>query len=301
VQRKIHKLNLDGEILYGHILIVEDEANIARMIQTTLEIGGYTSEICADGEAAVRRILAGGMDLILLDVMLPKLDGFQVLERIGTIPAPVIFLTAMGDISDKVRGLRMGANDYIVKPFEAMELLVRIEVALRGTKRDMPAIISFKDIKVDVERHQVVRAGVPAQLTPKEFDLLVFLIRNVDIALTRERLLAVVWGYDVAGETRTVDTHVQQLRKKLGLQDSLVTISRLGYRLESPSSVGAAAGAGAAGAAAGASAVLAATAATAATGTTPPQAAAAAPAPPQAAVPPAASPTPPPTANTTNL
>jgi DNA-binding response OmpR family regulator len=220
--------------LYGHILIVEDEANIARMIQTTLEIGGYSSEICTDGEAAVRRILAGGLDLILLDVMLPKLDGFGVLERVGQAPAPVIFLTAMGEVSDKVRGLRMGANDYIVKPFEAMELLVRIEVALRGSKRNTPTVLNFRDITVDVERHQISRAGKPAQLTPKEFDLLVFLIRNVDIALTRERLLAVVWGYDIVGETRTVDAHIQQLRKKLDLQDVLVTIPKLGYRLESP-------------------------------------------------------------------
>jgi DNA-binding response OmpR family regulator len=203
------------------------------MIQTTLEIGGYTSEICADGESAVRRILAGGLDLILLDVMLPKLDGFAVIERVGTTAAPIIFLTAMGDLSDKVRGLRMGANDYIVKPFEAMELLVRIEVALRGNKREAQTSLAFQDILVDVERHQVSRAGMTVQLTPKEFDLLVFFIRNVDIALTRERLLSVVWGYNASGETRTVDTHVQQLRTKLALQDSLVTIPRLGYRLES--------------------------------------------------------------------
>jgi DNA-binding response OmpR family regulator len=216
------------------MLIVEDDANIARMIQTTLEIGGYTSEVCTDGEEAVRRVLTGGFDLILLDVMLPKLDGFGVLERIGSIETPVIFLTAMDDVPNKVRGLRMGAEDYIVKPFEAMELLVRIEVALRRTQRESPATLVFRDITVDVERHQVSLAGAPVQLTPKEFELFAFFVRNIDIALTRERLLSVVWGYDFTGETRTVDTHIQQLRKKLGLYDALVTIPRLGYRLESP-------------------------------------------------------------------
>jgi DNA-binding response OmpR family regulator len=205
------------------------------MIQTTLEIGGYTSEICVDGEAAVRRILIGGLDLVLLDVMLPKLDGFAVIERIGDAQMPVIFLTAMDDVSNKVRGLRLGAEDYIVKPFEAMELLVRIEVALRRTKRDVSQVLSFGDITVDVGRHQASLNGIPVQLTPKEFELLVFFIRNIDIALTRDRLLSVVWGYEFSGGTRTVDTHIQQLRKKLNLHDSLATISRLGYRLESVS------------------------------------------------------------------
>jgi DNA-binding response OmpR family regulator len=164
--------------------------------------------------------------------MLPKLDGFQVFEGKGDNPTPVIFLTAMGDVPSKVRGLRMGAEDYIVKPFEAVELLARIEVALRRTYHEDTPLI-YRDIIVEVGKHEVTLNGEPIVLTPKEFDLLVFFIRNIDIALTRERLLSAVWGYGFSTETRTVDTHVQQLRKKLRLHDFLLTIPRLGYRLES--------------------------------------------------------------------
>jgi DNA-binding response OmpR family regulator len=216
----------------AHILIVEDDENIAHMIEATLSIGGYTSKVCGDGASAVTEILNGAFDLILLDVMLPKLDGFAVFERKGDNPTPVIFLTAVGDVPSKVKGLRMGAEDYIVKPFEAVELLARIEVALRRSHH-AETTFTYQNIVVEVDKHEVTLDGQPVVLTPKEFDLLVFFIRNVDIALTRERLLSAVWGYSFGGETRTVDTHVQQLRKKLGLHDSLLTIPRLGYRLES--------------------------------------------------------------------
>jgi DNA-binding response OmpR family regulator len=217
----------------GHILIVEDDEHIAQMIEATLGIGGYTGEVCPDGAEALRRIQSRTFDLVLLDIMLPGLDGFGVLEQLGEGAPPVIFLTAMDDVGHKVRGLKMGAEDYLTKPFEAVELLVRIEVVLRRTQRGAPTTLTFGDITVDIERHQASLADEPVALTPKEFDLLVFFLNNVDIALTRERLLSFVWGYDYAGETRTVDTHVQQLRKKLGLADALVTISRLGYRLQS--------------------------------------------------------------------
>jgi DNA-binding response OmpR family regulator len=216
----------------SHILIVEDDENIAHMIEAALSIGGYTSKVCGDGQSALTEILNGGYDLVLLDIMLPKLDGFQVFESKGENTTPVIFLTAMGDVPSKVKGLRMGAEDYIVKPFEAVELLARIEVALRRTQREA-SVFHYQDIVVEMDKHEVTLEGTAIILTPKEFDLLVFFIRNVDIALTRERLLSAVWGYSFSGETRTVDTHVQQLRKKLKLHDSLVTIPRLGYRLES--------------------------------------------------------------------
>jgi DNA-binding response OmpR family regulator len=216
----------------AHILIVEDDENIAHMIEAALVIGGYTSTVCGDGPSALTEILSGNYDLVLLDIMLPKLDGFKVFEGKGDNPTPVIFLTAMGDVPSKVKGLRMGAEDYIVKPFEAVELLARIEVALRRTRQEDTALV-YRDIIVEVDRHAVTLEGISVILTPKEFDLLVFFIRNVDIALTRERLLSAVWGYSFSGETRTVDTHVQQLRKKLKLHDSLLTIPRLGYRLES--------------------------------------------------------------------
>jgi DNA-binding response OmpR family regulator len=227
-----HLSNLRGSNVPAHILIVEDDENIAHMIEAALAIGGYTSNVCGDGASAVSEILTGAYDLVLLDIMLPKLDGFQVFEGKGDNPTPVIFLTAMGDVPNKVKGLRMGAEDYIVKPFEAVELLARIEVALRRTHR-ADTLFTYQGIVVEVDKHEVTLDDEPVILTPKEFDLLVFFIRNVDIALTRERLLSAVWGYSFSGETRTVDTHVQQLRKKLKLHDSLLTIPRLGYRLES--------------------------------------------------------------------
>ena len=213
------------------ILIVEDDPNIAKMIAATLAIGGYDSAICANGREAVERAAAEAFDVMLLDVMLPDMDGFTVIQHIRSDRLPVIFLTAMQDVADKVRGLKLGAEDYIVKPFEAVELLARVEVVLRRGRRQQERL-TFRDIEVAVEEHVVRRGGMPVALTPKEFDLLVFFLRHPDIALTRERLLAAVWGYGFAGETRTVDIHVQQLRKKLGLQGVLTTIPKLGYRLE---------------------------------------------------------------------
>jgi DNA-binding response OmpR family regulator len=242
-----------GEHLAAHILIVEDEEVIAKMVEATLAIGGYSSEIAPDGEMAVKAMRERPFDLVLLDIMLPGKDGFQVFEERGSLAAntPVIFLTAMGDVPSKVKGLRMGAEDYIVKPFEAVELLARIEVVLRRSSPSQ-AVISHAGIVVDSERHQVTNHGEKVDLTPKEFDLLVFFITNTDIALTRERLLSAVWGYDYYGATRTVDTHVQQLRKKLDLSGDLVTIQRLGYRLESrPAGSASGADAGAGGADAG--------------------------------------------------
>jgi len=218
----------------AHILIVEDDETIAKMIEATLGIGGYTSEIMLSGDTALHAMHEQEYDLILLDIMLPGKDGFTVFEERGQLAAntPVIFLTAVGDVPSKVKGLRMGAEDYIVKPFEAVELLARIEVVLRRSQPQL-ALLQHGEIVVDSERHVVTNKGLKIDLTPKEFDLLAFFINNTDIALTRERLLSAVWGYDYYGDTRTVDTHVQQLRKKLDLAGDLVTIQRLGYRLES--------------------------------------------------------------------
>ncbi len=213
------------------ILIVEDDPHISKMIAAALDIVGYKSEQCGDGKTAVYRIMHESFSLVLLDVMLPQLDGFGVMEQIRTKGVPVIFLTAMQEVSDRVRGLRSGAEDYIVKPFEVVELLARIEVVLRRTNKAQK-LLTYGDIQVDLNRHVVKRIEKAIALTPKEFDLLVFFIENADIALTRERLLTAVWGYDFAGETRTVDIHVQQLRAKLKLHDRLVTIPKIGYRLK---------------------------------------------------------------------
>lgn len=215
------------------ILIVEDDENISKMLAATLSIGGYGYAQCGDGLEAIGRITAESYDLILLDVMLPGADGFAVLDAIRAkgCETPVIFLTALGAVADKVKGLRGGAEDYIVKPFEAVELLARIEVVLRrADKSEMR--LQYGDICVDIERHTVTKNGEPVVLTPKEFDVLVFFMRNVDVAITREQLLSNVWEYNYTGESRTVDIHVQQVRRKLGLQGRLITIPKLGYRLE---------------------------------------------------------------------
>lgn len=214
------------------ILIVEDEIHIAKMIETTLSIGGYKGHICNNGKEAVKRVLEEKFDLILLDVMLPDINGFQVIEEIKCREVPVIFLTAMQDVLDKVRGLKLGAEDYVVKPFEAVELLARIEVVLRRTHRNKN-ILNYKDIVVDIDKHIVKINDIVVNLTPKEFEILVFFIQHVDIAITRERLLAAVWGYEFVGESRTIDIHVQHVRRKMNLNHHLITIPKLGYRLES--------------------------------------------------------------------
>ena len=217
----------------ARICIVEDDLHIAQMIEATLTMMNYDCVRCEDGKQAVETILNNRFDLILLDIMLPELDGFGVLEKIRSREIPVIFLTAMGRVSDKVRGLRLGAEDYIVKPFEAMELLARIEVVLRRFHTDESSILQYDEIQVDIQRHTVTKDGEEVTLTPKQFDVLVFLMKHVDLAVSRDQLLSAVWGYEFEGESRTVDIHVQQVRKKMGLQGRLVTISKLGYRLES--------------------------------------------------------------------
>lgn len=213
------------------IVVVDDEKEIADLITLYLTNEAYEVHTFYNGTDALAYMEAETPDLAVLDVMLPDMDGFTVIQHIRSDRLPVIFLTAMQDVADKVRGLKLGAEDYIVKPFEAVELLARVEVVLRRGRRQQERL-TFRDIEVAVEEHVVRRGGMPVALTPKEFDLLVFFLRHPDIALTRERLLAAVWGYGFAGETRTVDIHVQQLRKKLGLQGALTTIPKLGYRLE---------------------------------------------------------------------
>ena len=213
------------------ILIVEDDVNIAKMLEVTLSIGGYESERCDNGKKAVDLVTSQSYDLVLLDVMLPDMDGFKVIEYIDKEETAVIFLTALQDVMDKVKGLKLGAEDYIVKPFETVELLARSEVVLRR-KHKSNNTIHYGDITMNIDEHTVKKGDDYVSLTPKEFDILAFFLQNQDIALTRERLLATVWGYEFMGETRTVDIHVQQIRKKMGLHNKLVTIPKLGYRLE---------------------------------------------------------------------
>lgn len=215
------------------ILIVEDDVNIAKTIAAAISIMGYETEICHDGAEAVERILETHYDLILLDIMLPGLDGFEVIQKIQNRGTPTIFLSALQDVSDKVKGLRLGAEDYIVKPFEAMELLARIDVVLRRSNK-LKNTLEYEDIHIDIDKHLVKKAGTFVELTPKEFELLVLFVKNTDIVLTRERLLSAVWGYLYQGESRTVDTHVQQVRRKMDLAGKLVSVPKLGYRLNAP-------------------------------------------------------------------
>lgn len=214
------------------ILIVEDDAHIAKMIEATLLMGNYESEVCHRGEEAVHAILDGDYDLVLLDIMLPEIDGFEIVKRVQKKGTPIIFLTALQDVADKVKGLRLGAEDYIVKPFEAIELLARIEVVLRRYHKSKTKY-EYASIVLDTLQHTVFKNEKQVSLTPKEFQVLLFFLQNIDIVITRDRLLSEVWGYEFEGETRTVDMHIQQIRRKLDLYDDLITIPKLGYRLES--------------------------------------------------------------------
>lgn len=216
----------------NRILIVEDEEAIAKMISINLKVSNYDTEIFYDGEEAAQSLLQDSKyDLALLDVMLPGKDGFELLEVMKAYKIPVIFLTAKDDVSSKIQGLKGGAEDYIVKPFEILELLVRIEKVLeRENKVDGKIIID--DVQINLNEHVVYKSGQEIVLKPMEFQLLVVLAKNKNIAISRENLLRMVWGTEYFGETRTVDVHIGQLRKKLDLGDKIKTVSKLGYRLE---------------------------------------------------------------------
>lgn len=213
------------------ILIVEDEIHISNIIKMNLTLVGYETEQVYDGIDALERIKGDRFDLILLDVMIPRMDGFELMEKIRPMNIPVIFLTAKNAVFDKVNGLRLGADDYMVKPFEAIELLARMETVLRRYGKE-EAVLSFQDIEVYVDKREVTVCQEVVELTPKEYDLLLVLLKNKNIALSREQFIEKVWGGDFYGETRTVDMHIKSLRKKLNLQDQIKTIYKIGYRLE---------------------------------------------------------------------
>lgn len=214
------------------ILIVEDEEPIAKMIAMNLRVASYEPWIFQDGLEACEALKEDhDYDLALLDVMLPGMDGFALFEEMKPYGIPVIFLTAKDDIGSKVQGLTGGAEDYIVKPFEVLELLVRMEKVLSRSGKTGQAEV-FRDLQIDYTRHMVTKNGVEISLKPMEFQLLEVLLKNRNIAISREKLLGLVWGVDFVGETRTVDVHIGQLRKKLGLGDAIKTIPKIGYRLE---------------------------------------------------------------------
>ena len=217
------------------ILIVEDEEAIAKMIAMNLRVAGYEPVIFYDGTEAERSLDSdSNFDLALLDVMVPGKDGFELLESLKPYGIPVIFLTAKDDVSSKVRGLTEGAEDYMVKPFEVLELLVRIDKVLARTEK-AASIITVKDIEINLSEHTVRKNGAEVILKNLEFELLSILAKNKNIAISRNDLLGLVWGSNYLGETRTVDVHIGQIRKKLDLYDCIKTIPKLGYRLEDPS------------------------------------------------------------------
>lgn len=213
----------------ARILIVEDEYPINNLISRNLTLTGHEALSTYDGLSAIEIIQSTKPDLIILDVMLPGLSGFDLIKLIGDIP--VIFLTAKSGLEDRLKGLSLGADDYIVKPFAMQELLARVSVVLRRTKRD-DSTITFDGLTVDMGSRKVYRDGEKINLTPKEYALLEVLITHRNLALSREKLISMVWTYDYEGDTRTVDVHIQQLRQKLGLKDRIKTIYKVGYRLE---------------------------------------------------------------------
>lgn len=213
------------------VLIVEDEKPIADLIDLTLRRMQYQCVKVYSGEDAAGLIVNRRFDLILLDVMLPGIDGFTLMPQLVDSGTPVIFLTAKGDVSDRVRGLRMGADDYIVKPFEPAELLARVEGVLRRTGRGSHILRAF-DVEIEPVSRTVTQNGRPVQLAPREFDLLVFLVRNRGIALHRDVIYERVWGGESETDTRVLDLNIQRLRKKLGWGGRIRTVYRIGYMLE---------------------------------------------------------------------
>ncbi len=213
------------------ILIVEDEMPINILINRNLKLVGHECISVYDGEAVLEMIQKYTFDLILLDIMLPKMGGYEVLEIVKEMNIPVIFLTSKSSLSDRVKGLTLGADDYIVKPFEMLELQARVEAVLRRTNKEQKFFI-LNNVRIDLDGRQAFLNNELVDITPQEFDLLVVLIRNRNIALSREKLLELAWGYDFEGDTRTVDVHITKLRKKLGLDNYIKTVYKLGYRLE---------------------------------------------------------------------
>lgn len=213
------------------ILVVEDERPISDLIRMNLEDAGYQCTCALDGLTAADILETHTFDLVLLDIMLPKVDGYELFEYIKPTGTPVIFLTAKAGLNDRVKGLNLGAEDYIVKPFEIVELIARIQVVLRRYHKDATKLV-FGDIVLNTENRTVCRNGQEIVLTPKEFTLLELLVRNKNMTLFRDKIYELVWENDSYGDTRTLDLHVQRLRKKLGLTEKLKTIYKVGYRLE---------------------------------------------------------------------
>ena len=213
------------------ILIIEDDISIARLIKTYVSFAGYEAAIAPDGELALVMLGEEKYNLVILDLMLPHVDGEMVLETIKKLRLPVIVVSAKSSLVDRVRLLRAGADDYITKPFESADLIARIEAVLRRTERSF-GVLEFGDIAMDIDRHVVLKGGREVDITPKEFDLLQYFLENRNTVVKREELSAHVWGQEYLESSRTVEIHVQRLRKKMGLNEELRTVTKVGYILE---------------------------------------------------------------------
>jgi len=192
---------------------------------------GYQCKCAFDGKEAADLMAEGNFDLVLLDIMLPYIDGYELMEYARRLELPVIFLTALGSTENKVKGLKMGADDYLTKPFEIVELLARVEAVLRRYKKTDP-ILRVADVVIDVVSHTVKQNGQEVNLTPKEYELLLLFARNRNIALYRETIYENVWGGEYLGQSRTVDLHVQRLKKKLQWENVITAVYKVGYRLD---------------------------------------------------------------------
>ena len=215
----------------NHILIVEDEKPISDLMRLSLHKEGYRTTCAFDGIQAADLLEKTAFDLVLLDVMLPGASGFELMEYLRPMGTPVIFITAKNSLNDRVRGLRMGAEDYIVKPFEVLELLARVDVVLRRYNKT-EAVLEIGGPRIDTVAMQVTRGGAPVPLTRKEYEILLLFARNPGVALYRETIYERVWEEEFPYGSRTVDLHIQRLRKKVGWEDRLLAVNKVGYRLE---------------------------------------------------------------------
>ena len=216
--------------MMARILIVEDDASISGLMFRTLKSEGYECVLASDGAEGADWIEKGGFDLVLLDLMLPKIDGYTLLEYARSVELPAIIVSAMGQVEDRIRGLRMGADDYLCKPFQIGELLARVESVLRRTMKESN-VLKLGDVTIDEQARTVHKGSEEVILTVKEFDLLKTLMHNKNVALSRAYLYETVWQEPYLGETRTLDNHIQHLRKKLDWEDRIQTVFRIGYRL----------------------------------------------------------------------
>lgn len=217
------------------ILIVEDDPSISDLLEMNFSVAGYCCDAVNNGKDALERIRKNVYDLAVLDIMLPGIDGFELFQDMQEKQIPIIYLSAKSDTHSKVKGLKMGAEDYITKPFDVLELLVRVEKVLQRHQKKQrehrQTIYQIGNVTVREQEHMVLQNGVPVELKPMEYALLLMLVKHPNMVFSREQLLDEVWGEAYLGESRTVDNHIAILRKKLNWGDTIVTVHRIGYKL----------------------------------------------------------------------